>query len=253
MARPGADEGLELTALHAPGLLWVFEQICLAVGYAHSRNIIHRDLKPANVMLGAFGEVQVMDWGLAREMTRVATPVDTSVSIPPTATDGGCEDTGIRLMDDTEQSRLGQALGTPAFMPPEQGRGDWEHVDARADVFALGGILCVILTGHPPYAGRTLVEVVHRAVNADLAEAFGRLDASGADPALIALAKRCMAANPEERLPHGMAVVAALQAHRWDLEERLGMTAGPRIPPAVHTSERTTRRQVGAKMPIRAT
>jgi serine/threonine protein kinase len=220
------DESAELTAFHAPGLLQVFDQICQAVGFAHSQKIVHRDLKPANIMVGAFGEVQVMDWGLARDLSRRSrdghsTPVPHEVEpdIPAAETCGHA--------DDTDRSRHGEALGTPAYMPPEQARGDWDKVDARADVFALGGILCAILTGKPPYTGRNVMELVKRAVAADLSEAFARLDACQADPALVKLAKWCLAPAPADRPLDGGTVAAILLAHQFDADERSSVGRGP--------------------------
>ena len=102
-----------------PRWVHVFEQIARTVGFAHSKNIIHRDLKPLNIMLGVFGEVQVMDWGLAKEL---GTPELEQPQGGPDALTGP-----------------GQVLGTLQYMPPEQARGEIENVDARADVFSLGG------------------------------------------------------------------------------------------------------------------
>jgi serine/threonine protein kinase len=169
--------------------------------------------------VGAFGEVQVMDWGLARELKRGADSRERPAlrepvpSVPATETCGPAD-------DETERSRVGEALGTPAYMPPEQARGDWNCVDARADVFALGGILCTILTGKPPYTGRNVVELIKRAVAADLGEAFARLDACGADPGLVKLAKWCLAPEPADRPLDAGTVTAILHAHRFDVDER---------------------------------
>src|SRR5262249_39090495 len=126
----------------------VFEQVCQAVGYAHARKVIHRDLKPANVMVGGLGEVQVMDWGLAKILASGGrNPPDD----PPEATIG----TEIRTMRESDGSytQAGSVLGTPAFMPPEQAGGEVDKIDERSDVFGLGAILAVILTGQPPYVG----------------------------------------------------------------------------------------------------
>jgi serine/threonine-protein kinase len=129
-----------------PRLLAVVEKVCQAVAYAHSRGVIHRDLKPSNVMVGQFGEVQVMDWGLAKELSRTEPAV-----VPDEATED--VETVGRVEEAAGLSRAGAALGTPAYMPPEQAAGDWDIVDERADVFALGAILCQALTGQPPYQG----------------------------------------------------------------------------------------------------
>src|SRR5262249_59965469 len=108
-------------------LLTAFPSLCLALDYAHERGVLHRDLKPASVMLGGFGEVYVLDWGLARvgaeELAR-----GSSAPAPAGATLSGA------------------ILGTPNFMPPEQVRGELGALDRRSDVYALGAILFEILT-----------------------------------------------------------------------------------------------------------
>jgi serine/threonine protein kinase len=104
-----------------PRFVQIFEQIAQAVGFAHAQGVIHRDLKPPNVMVGAFGEVQVMDWGLAKDLA------SRERERPEERSEG----------DNVTQTAAGAVLGTPGYMPPEQARG--EAVDARADVFALGG------------------------------------------------------------------------------------------------------------------
>src|SRR5439155_15807501 len=100
------------------------------------------------------------------------------------------------------ESRAGSVLGTPAYMPPEQARGEIDRLDARSDVFGLGSILCEILTGQPPFAGGDVSDSLGRAARGDLTETFARLDGCGADAELVRLAQACLAADPAGR-PHG--------------------------------------------------
>jgi serine/threonine-protein kinase len=134
-------------------LLGAFLKVCDAISYAHARGVVHRDLKPENVVLGAFGEVIVLDWGLAKL-------VDMS------------EDTGqeqaetvdrISVSPEARLDRTHGLFGTPCYMAPEQVEQRHEQVDIRTDVYALGGILFEILTGHPPVKGATTDEVLERA------------------------------------------------------------------------------------------
>src|SRR5262249_23822508 len=126
--------------------LKVFEQVCQTVAYAHARGVLHRDLKPANVMVGSFGEVQVMDWGLAKVLPEGGATADEASRAGPHAAEATLIDTGSR-----PDTQAGSVLGTPAYMAPEQARGEVERVDERADVFGLGAILCQVLTGRPPF------------------------------------------------------------------------------------------------------
>ena len=151
--------------------LGAFERVCVAVAHAHGRGIVHRDLKPANVMLGPAGQVVVMDWGVAAL--------------------GGAGD------------RAGEpdgywVFGTPAYMPPEQARG-LAHADPRTDVFGLGGILCEILTGEPPYVGADAATVTRQAAAGDQEELVRRLAAADADRFLVSLARACLSPNPADR------------------------------------------------------
>jgi tetratricopeptide (TPR) repeat protein len=213
----------ELKTADRPRLLQAFVQVCQAVGFAHSRGVIHRDLKPANVMVGAFGEVQVMDWGLAKDLTDGSadqTPARRERQRPEDGTDAN-QTTDYRAAAESteEQTRVGTVLGTPSYMAPEQARG--EATDARADVFALGGILCAILTGKPPFGGLSPREVIRRAGAADLAEAHVRLDACGADAELVALCRRCLSPSPADRPAHGQTVADGLTAYLGGVQEKL--------------------------------
>src|SRR5439155_17150566 len=98
-----------------------------------------------------------------------------------------------------DRSQSGVVMGTPAYMPPEQARGESALIGPQADVFALGAMLCEILTGRPPYAGGTVDEIWRRAADGDVGEAFARLDACGCDEALRGLARRCLSADRGQR------------------------------------------------------
>ena len=132
--------------------LAITEAVGQAVGYAHAHGVNHRDLKPANIMVGAFGEVQVMDWGLAKVLM-VSHDAQRRVNTDPEAT---VAQTEIRTARDSDGSftQAGSILGTPAFMAPEQASGELDKVGTSSDVFGLGAILCVLLTGKPPFDGK---------------------------------------------------------------------------------------------------
>jgi hypothetical protein len=195
--------------------LTIFEQVCQAVGYAHSKGVLHRDLKPRNVMVGAFGEVQVMDWGLAKVLTeagreRERPEGDSAESVVTTA----------RTADPDDVTQKGTALGTWAYMAPEQARGEVGQLDRRCDVFGLGAILCEVLTGQPPYVG-TSKEVEDLAQNGRVEAVRRRLAACGADPELVELAGRCLSPAAEQRPADAAAVAAALTAYLAGVRERL--------------------------------
>jgi serine/threonine protein kinase/tetratricopeptide (TPR) repeat protein len=226
----------------------VFEQICQGVGYAHANGVIHRDLKPANVMVGAFAEVQVMDWGLAKHLPRAgAAPAGETVSAAPTEADGGAESSvpqsGIRTPH-SEDTQQGAVMGTPAFMPPEQAAGEIEKIDARADVFGLGAVLCVILTGHAPYSGRDAESVRLKAVRGELDEALARIDACGAEPELIALCKGCLSVDRAARPADANAVARAVAGLRAAAEDRARRAELDRVSAELRATEQRKRRRV---------
>jgi eukaryotic-like serine/threonine-protein kinase len=195
--------------------LAIFEKVCQTLAYAHSNKVIHRDLKPANVMVGAFGEVQVMDWGLAKILSREQGPADAAARADESTVQADWSAATVL------QSRSGDVLGTCAYMSPEQADGATEKLDERCDVFGLGAVLCEILTGQPPYLGPNLAVVLERARRGKLGPALERLDQCGAEPELIALAKRCLAVEPAARPRHAGEVEQAVAAFLGGVQRRL--------------------------------
>jgi eukaryotic-like serine/threonine-protein kinase len=127
-----------------PDRLRLFLRICDAVAFAHARGVLHRDLKPANVMVGAFGEVLVMDWGLAkilRDFVPSEAPADPDATIIQAPNALPRESVATQA---TAVTSHGTILGTPGYMSPEQARGDIAHLDQRSDIFALGALLCFL-------------------------------------------------------------------------------------------------------------
>ncbi|TWT92736.1 protein kinase domain-containing protein [Stieleria varia] len=198
-------ELLSAKTIDRQAALRYFQLVCEAVAYAHQKGIIHRDLKPSNVMVGAFGEVQVMDWGLAKEI-------------------GSGEQDEIRFANehavkqlarntiDPNTTATGTVLGTPAYMSPEQARGQTEKLDYRCDVFSLGAILCKILTGSSPYAPDSDdTPLLQSAGTAKLDSAYTRLRAVDADPRLIQIALECLALEPGDRPANAGQIVARLR------------------------------------------
>ena len=141
-------------------LLRRFMDVCNAIDYAHSRGVIHRDIKPANIILGKHGETLVVDWGVAKLMGRVepGTEAGERVLMPASAS-GSCE------------TLPGIALGTPAFMSPEQAEGQLERQGPWSDVYSLGATLYCLLTGRPPFEGDGLRRALRRAERGVLAAA----------------------------------------------------------------------------------
>jgi serine/threonine-protein kinase len=223
-----------------PRFLSIFESICQTMAYAHARGVVHRDLKPSNVMVGSFGEVQVMDWGLAKVLKEGGAAADPS-------TGPGAEEAGVatvRSGSTLDESAAGSVIGTPAYMAPEQAAGEVDRVDRRADVFGLGAILCTILTGRTVYLGQGFQEVVGQAMRGETADALARLDGCGAEAELVALAKDCLAVEPADR-PQGAGLVAErMTAYLAGVQERVQAAERERAVAVARAVEERRRRKV---------
>lgn len=151
-----AGDAETLRKFPLPQLLTIFQKVCDALAFAHSKRVIHRDLKPENLMLGDYGEVLVMDWGLAKVLGQPAAALaagEAMRSIVRTVRRDATADSG---------TMAGSIMGTPQYMSPEQAAGDVEKLDARTDIYALGAILYHILSLRPPLTGDDPYEVVER-------------------------------------------------------------------------------------------
>jgi eukaryotic-like serine/threonine-protein kinase len=195
---PGA-RSLELRKL-----LRRFLDLCNTIEYAHGRGVLHRDIKPDNVMVGRYGETLVVDWGIAK-VTGRSDPSRSGGERPLAPTSIGGE----------TETLAGTAIGTPAFMSPEQAAGDVESLGPASDVYSLGATLYVILTGRPAFTGRELKTVL-RAVREGTFPPPREVGRS-VDRALEAVCLKAMALQPEMRYPSAQAL--ADDVERWMADE----------------------------------
>lgn len=182
-------------------LLTVFQKICDALAFAHSKHVIHRDLKPDNIMIGHFGEVLVMDWGLAK-LLQIGS-ADPSAHSAEDA-EGHSVILSVRR-DEGEEGRTmsGTIMGTPNYMAPEQAEGAIEKIDARTDIFALGGILYHMLALQMPFSGKTLDEVLDKVMRCEIAPLTNQkrphLPGGRVPSSLATIVMKAMAQNQEAR------------------------------------------------------
>lgn len=193
------------------GLLQRFVIVCQTIAYAHSQRIIHRDLKPANIMLSDYGETLVVDWGLAKRCD--AQPDNPGGSA--TETDSPIESGRMDLTPSPELTQAGQILGTPAYMSPEQARGDLLEVGPRSDIYALGAVLYFILAGSPPYAGKSGLKII-RMVQSERPKPPASIR-RGVPGALQAICEKAMAREPKERYTTADELAGDLE--RWLADE----------------------------------
>lgn len=236
--------------------LGIFEQICQTVGYAHARGVIHRDLKPANIMVGAFGEVQVMDWGLAKvlpnggvEDEKAAQSRHKQQTVLRTVRSSGSdlpegEGLGSGSGSGSADTQMGSIMGTPAYMSPEQAQGIIELVDQRSDVFGLGAILCEILTGLPPYVDSNPNVVFRMATKGKLDDALKRLDDCGAGDELIGLTKQCLSVESVDRPRDASALTERITCYLESVETKLRKSEVERASEAARVVEQRKRVRV---------
>lgn len=164
-------------------LLEIAVRVCDALAYAHARGVVHCDLKASNVMVGEFGEVYLMDWGIARILGE-------ATSSEGAVTDG---------LPSSPSDAIPTITGTPSFMAPEQARGDSSVIDARTDVFAVGALLYEIVCGHAPYQGPHMAATIMRAAFGERVPLADSERGAALAPELASIIERAMAYKPQDR------------------------------------------------------
>ncbi|MFT7618215.1 MAG: serine/threonine protein kinase [Planctomycetota bacterium] len=208
----------------------IFSSLCQMVSFAHARGVIHRDLKPSNIMIGAFGEVQVLDWGFAKIMGSAKAQSSNAADAPPSHT---VRSVRSSQSSGSSASLSGSVLGTPSYMAPEQARGEIDEIDERCDVFALGAILCEILTGKGPHGADSKTVTASIAAIGDMQSAFERLQCLAGPDEMKQLATWCL--QPQKGLrPRNAFVVADAVASHIDVLEASRHDAQVEVKAAEH-------------------
>ena len=232
-------------------ILGTFNKVCDALAYAHSRGVIHRDIKPANIMVGEFGEVLLVDWGLAKPLASRGcefpegnerkpsadfhnAPASTHPGVDFSTPGSPAHPSSARPVRSSRRELIddhtldGDVFGTPAFMSPEQADGRTDEIDDRSDIFSLGGVLYQMLTLEPPYSGRSAGDTVANAARHRLAPPRKRAPAHRISKELQAIVLKAMAADPRDRyqsVRELQADLAAWQAYRRTTAWRPGPVA----------------------------
>jgi serine/threonine-protein kinase len=200
--QPGRDAGERSLAFRE--LLGRFVDVCQAVAYAHSRGILHRDLKPGNVMLGKYGETLVVDWGLAKPVGRAESlPADGEATLRPSSGSAA------------GATQAGAAVGTPAYMSPEQAAGRLGELGPASDIYSLGATLYALLTGRVPFPGTDQGDILQRVQRGELVPP--RRVKPAVPAALEAVCLKAMALRPHDRYQSALALAADVE--HWLADE----------------------------------
>ena len=212
------ETGVTLTQV-----LLQFLEVCEGMAYAHSKGVVHRDLKPENIMIGAFGEVLIVDWGLVKLLSAEDSTLDDQIVT-------------VRSTSNVQQTMMGQVAGTPAYMAPEQADGRVDLIDHRTDIYALGAILYEILSGRPPYVGVSGLDILEQVrtkpplplsamyrqssveveehIHQDFDHLIEQIQRSPLLPKpLVEMCERAMARNREDRYQNTIELVQDLKAY----------------------------------------
>ncbi|MBI2943168.1 MAG: serine/threonine protein kinase [Candidatus Wallbacteria bacterium] len=227
--RAGSSDGPDLRRL-----VGILVSVCQAMAFAHSRGVLHRDLKPDNIMLGDFGEVLVMDWGLARADAREETSQAPSAPAETRPVTSGIR-SGVRAQAGLGTME-GSIAGTPGYMAPEQARGEISRLSERTDVYALGAILYECLTLQPPHQKETSLLTLQAVLTEPIVAPSRRATGRHISPDLEAIAMKALDPQPGRRY-------ASVNAFREDLEAWLGdQPVGARRSTPLESFLRWTRR-----------
>lgn len=198
LARLRAGDAATCARYTLQARLDVFARVCDAVAFAHSRSVIHRDIKPANVQVGDYGEVRLLDWGLAKALTD-----GTPDAAPAPVSDAAAQ---------ASATRAGTVQGTPGYMAPEQAAGRSSTVDRRTDTYALGALLYALLACHPPVTGASTSEILLRTVAGEIEPLRPQPPTRAVPRALAAIVHKALATDPAGRYQTADALLADLHA-----------------------------------------